>query len=79
MKSLILNIKHLRQQRNLTQKELASAMGITQGGIANWEAEVSLPGTRQLPQLAKVLGVPIGELFAEEEDDEEGGQDGGNI
>ena len=74
---MIMNIRKLRRAAGITQAHLASVMGITQGGVANWENEVSLPGTRQLPRLARVLGVPIGELFAEEEDDEEGGQDGG--
>ena len=76
---MVLNIATLRRSADITQANLAAAMGVTQAAIAQWEREISLPGTRQLPRLARVLGVPIGELFAEEEDDEEGGQDGGNI
>ncbi len=76
---MIMTIRTLRRAAGITQAQLASAMGITQSGVANWENEIALPSARQLPRLARVLGVPIGELFAEEENDEEGGQDGGNI
>ena len=68
---MVMNIRKLRRAADITQTELAVAMGVTQSGVANWENENSLPSARQLPRLARVLGVPIGELFAEEEDEEE--------
>lgn len=59
-----MRIRELREQRGLTQQELASSMGVVRNAVTNWEMETTLPKTRQLPLLAEVLGVPIGELFA---------------
>lgn len=65
---MFLRIKKLREERGLSQKELALQMETTlQSTISNWESEVALPRTRDLPLLAKVLGCTIGELFEQEE------------
>lgn len=58
-----MRIRELREQRGLTQQELASSMGVVRNAVTNWETETTLPKTRQLPLLAEVLGVPIGDLF----------------
>lgn len=60
---MVMRIKALRRAAGLTQDDLASAMGIAQNSISQWETEVVLPRTRDLPQLAKVLGCSIDELF----------------
>ena len=36
-------IQKLRQERNLTQKELADKLGITTGIIAVWESDETTP------------------------------------
>ena len=57
----------LREQRGLSQCQLAEAMGITQGSIARWEKRpVSMP-PEQMLQLARVLGVSVRLLLGEEE------------
>lgn len=43
--------------------DLAADMGVNQTTVSMWETEGALPKTRQLPALARVLGVPISELF----------------
>lgn len=60
------NIKRLREQVKITQEEMASRLGLTQQAIAKWEAG-NLPRAELLPQLAKVLGCTIDELFGEGE------------
>ena len=64
-----MQIQCLRESANLTQAQLASCMGVNQNAVSQWENEVSLPKTRDLPLLAKVLGCTIGELFCPEEPD----------
>ena len=60
---MILKIKNLRENAGMTQSELGAAMGVAQNCVSAWEIETRLPRTRQLPELARVLGVDIGELF----------------
>ena len=38
-------------------------MGVGQTTVSMWENEAALPKARQIPLLAEVLGVPIGDLF----------------
>lgn len=61
---MIMRIKELRVAAGMTQGELAAGMGVNQNTISQWEHEVVLPRTRQLPELARLLGVNFNELFA---------------
>lgn len=62
---MVMRIKELREQNNLSQKQLAVNMGVIPTVVSNWESEVALPKTRDLPKLATVLNCPIDELFVE--------------
>lgn len=62
---MVLRIKELRASKGLSQCELAAGVGVSQTVVCNWESEVALPRTRDLPMLAAVLGVGIGDLFSE--------------
>ena len=66
---MVLRIRELRRAAHINQTQLASAMGVTQGVVSNWETEIILPRTRDLPRLASALGCSIGDLFAESEDE----------
>lgn len=44
-----------RQNRNMTQEELANRIGITPQALSKWERGVSLPDTSMLPELARIL------------------------
>ena len=50
----------------MSQKQLAVSMGYVQSAVANWESEVVLPRSRDLPLLARVLGCEINDLFVNE-------------
>lgn len=63
---MIMRIKELRKEANITQVQLAESLGVMQSVISNWENETYLPKVRQLPTLASVLGVSISELFSPE-------------
>lgn len=62
----IMRIREIRELHGMPQVKLADNMGVTQSVISNWETGVALPRTRQLPDLAKVLGCSIDELFVPE-------------
>ena len=60
---MIMRIKELRLNAGIAQCELGAQMGVGQTTVSMWENEAALPKARQLPLLAEVLGVPIGDLF----------------
>lgn len=55
-------MKEWREERGVTQLEVAFALGITPATVANWEAGRSEPKARHLRALAEFLGVPMGEI-----------------
>lgn len=59
----MMRIRELRLQNDMSQVQLAIACGVNQNVISNWETEVALPRTRQLPDLAKALNCTIDALF----------------
>lgn len=65
---MVMRIKELREAANLQQKQVAASMGVFQTAVSNWENEVALPKSRELPRLAKVLGCSINDLFVPMED-----------
>ncbi len=65
---MFMRIKALRKEKGLDQCDFAIKMGVSQPTISAWELETCLPKTRDLPLLAKVLGVSIGELFEDPDD-----------
>ncbi len=65
---MVMRIRELREAADLTQKELAEEMSVQQNAVSNWEAEISLPKTKDLPLLARTLKCSISDLYAESQD-----------
>lgn len=61
---MLLRIKELREQIGYTQKQLAESVGVLQNTVSQWETESVTPKTKQLPDLARIFGCEIGDLFA---------------
>ena len=51
------NIKQLRQSRNLSQVDLARALGVTKQSISNWENNNIQPSIDMLIRLAQFFSV----------------------
>lgn len=51
------NIKELRKQKRLTQKDLAKLMHVSQQTIGAWETERAIPGSDTLALLANLFNV----------------------
>ena len=48
-------IKLLREQKGLTQAELARKLGLTRAGVNAWEMGLSMPSTQYIVELARFL------------------------
>lgn len=46
-----------RQNKNMTQEELANRLGITPQALSKWERGISLPDTAMLPNIARMLEI----------------------
>lgn len=56
-------IRTLRKERNMTQKELAQRLHITDRAVSKWERGLSAPDIALLEPLAEVLEVSVSELI----------------
>lgn len=59
------NLKGLRDLTGLTQAELAEKLGVSQGVVSFWEIGRNLPEASKLPELARILGCTVDDLFQE--------------
>ena len=59
------NLKKYRETANLTQKELANSLRVDTSTVTKWETGQAKPRMDKLPELAKVLGCEISDLFEE--------------
>ena len=48
---------NLRRAWNWTQEELAEKIGVTRQALSKWEANATLPDTKNVVALAKLFGV----------------------
>ena len=56
-------IRQLREQRRLTQAELADRIGVSSKTVSKWETAKGLPDITLLQPLAQALGVSVIELM----------------
>ena len=56
-------IRTLREERGLTQRALAEALGVTDKAVSKWETARGLPDITLVEPLAQALGVSVAELL----------------
>lgn len=59
-------VKELRLKKNITQGELAEAMGMTATGVSYWESGKAMPNTSTLLKLSDYFNVSIAYLIGED-------------
>ena len=55
MKELSNNIRAFRLERQMTQAQLATELGVQYQTVSKWETETSVPDTIMLPAIADAL------------------------
>lgn len=57
------NLKHLREEKRLSQSELARRIGVNQTTIARWEEDNRVPTIDNAVDVATVLNIPLEKLL----------------
>ena len=60
-------IAELRKEKNLTQKELAKELHVTDKAVSKWERGLSLPDISILIPLSEILNVSLYDLLKGED------------
>jgi len=60
-------LKELRDEKELSQKQLAEKTGISQSAIARWELSKTEPSASALTILANFFSITVGQLIGTEE------------
>jgi len=56
-------IKDSRIKKNMTQMQLADAMGVSYQAVSNWERGNSMPDISKLEELCAALDIPVAQLL----------------
>jgi transcriptional regulator with XRE-family HTH domain len=62
-------LKLLREQRRVTQSELARKLGVTQQTVASWECGRTEPNIQSIKAMAEIFEVGVQTFFYKQEDD----------
>ncbi len=62
-----MRLKELREAAQLTQLELGTRLNVEQNTVSQWESGARNPRADKLPQLARILGCTINDLFEDNE------------
>ena len=57
------SIKKLREERGMTQDELAEKLNVTRQAVSNWETGKTQPDIETLTQLAEIFDVSVERLI----------------
>ena len=57
------NLRRLRLEKKLTQEQLANILGVSVQSVSRWECGNTLPDVMLLPDIARLYGVTIDDLY----------------
>ena len=63
MNCLAATLRKLRLEKKLTQEQVAEKLGVSAQSVSRWETSVTLPDVMLLPEIAKLYGVLVDDLF----------------
>lgn len=56
--------RSLRKILDLSQETFSEKLGISRVTVSNWEHDRTMPSIRQIPEIAKLLGMDINSFYA---------------
>lgn len=56
-------LEYQRRKKNLTQRKVAAALGVTEGCVSCWESGRYQPKLQKLVQLSKIYNVSLEDLI----------------
>ncbi len=59
-------IAERRKAQNITQEKLAEMLDVSDRAVSKWERGICMPSTAIMPELCKILGIAVNELFCGE-------------
>lgn len=57
------NISYYRKEKEMTQRELAEKLNVCTQTVSKWEQQITCPDVVLLPEIARVLGITIDQIF----------------
>ena len=60
----LLGIKKMRERSGITQKELATQLGVDQSTVCLWETGKTQPRAKLLTKIAEIFGCTVDELLS---------------
>ena len=63
MNQLAANLRKLRLDQAMTQEQIAEKLGVSAQSVSRWENAATLPDVMLLPDIAKLYGVLVDDLF----------------
>jgi transcriptional regulator with XRE-family HTH domain len=57
------NMKKFRTAKKYTQEDVAEKLGVTAQTVSRWECGTTLPDVLMLPEIAKLYGIIVDDLF----------------
>lgn len=64
------NLRAARKRANLSQRELADAVGVKHNSVSNWENGQNSPSRETIEKLCRVLNIRPDTLFGEQAEDD---------
>jgi DNA-binding transcriptional regulator YiaG len=61
------NIRKYRKAANVSQKQIADALGIQQAAVSLWEHGRTTPRSNMIPSLLEILNISIEDLYGDDE------------
>ncbi|MBR2893152.1 MAG: helix-turn-helix transcriptional regulator, partial [Clostridia bacterium] len=59
------NLKRFRQEKKLTQEQVAEALNVGTHTVSRWECGTTLPDVLMLPRLARLYCVTVDDFYKE--------------
>ena len=56
-------IRRLREERGISQQELAQPLGVTQGAVSHWENGVRKPDIDDIVKIAQLFNCKVDDLI----------------